>query len=337
MSSFWVKLGGWLPATEIAAHSAPTWETLADGGIGDVSFQFDLSPKVQHPLLMTGVKVEVMHGAQPVATALMSEPDRVEWAIHAQGLSAQLRRVYACDNLGNPTRDLGVALATAISSGWTSATNPDAVGGVATGDASGPQTIGDLADEVAAQQGMRWGVDGAGRVFMRADPTVATCIITPEAAAFGATDEGQATQLVARYQIAGGTYNTRIYPPALDPSTVTWHEMIDLTGRGALTLAEVDAILAGALATGKSQTRWTNGVTLDRDQVTRNGVSLVPSTLTAGVDMARAVGMSTNFTTSAPWLDVVIGKTRHTAGERTVYLEPAGKAPRGFVDVIAAS
>lgn len=334
-TAYWVRLAGLLPLSEIAAHSAPTWETLADGGIGEVSFELALSPKVQHHFLRTNVKVEVMLGATPVATAMMTEPDRTTWAIKAQGYSAQAQRVFACDMDGNVTRDLGVAIATAQSVGWWTVTNPFGVGGVATGDSTGPQTIAALADEVAAQQGKRWGVDARGQVFMRSDPTASTCVITPEAAAFGVTDEGRATMLIARYQTGTGTYATRIYPGGPVP-VPTIQETVDLTDRGALTGDQVDAILAGHMARGKNQIRWTNGVTLDREEITRRGVPATLATVTAGVDMARATGMSATFTTSAPWLDVVIGKTRYTAGERSIYLEPMNTAPRNAVDVWAA-
>ena len=338
-TAYWVRLGGWLPATEIAPHSLPTWETLADGGIGEVSFEFAMSPKAQHQLLNTGVKVEVMLGAQPVATALMSEPDRTEWAIKAQGLSAAARQVAALTPTGETTRDVGVALFTAIANGWWPVSNPFDVGAglIVAGDSTAPMTVGELLDAAAAQEGKRWGVDGAGRIFLRSDPAAPTLNLASEAAVFGVTDEGRATQLVARYQTSGGAYATRIYPPTVVGPVI--HETIDLTDGekyGALTEAQVDAILAGAFALGKAETRWTNGVTLAAEEVTRRGVPAVLPTVTAGVDMVRATGVSSGFT-SAPWLDAVVGKTRYTAGDRSIYLEPVNKAPRSFADVIAAA
>lgn len=338
-TAYWVRLGGWLPATEIAPHSPPSWETLASGGIGEVSFEFALSPKAQHQLLTVGTKVEVMLGAQAVATSLMSEPDRTEWAIKAQGLSAASRNVAAVNSLGEFTRDVGQVLLNVTTQGWWPVTNPFGVGAgkVVAGDATGPLMVGELLDQLAEQEGKRWGVDGAGRIYMRPDPTVATCVIAPEAAAFGVTDEGRATQLVGRYVDAGGVGTTRIYPPTVNGPII--HEVVDLTDAeryGALSEAQVDAILSGAFSLGKAETNWTNGVTLDREQITRRGVPAVLPTLTAGVDMARATGMSSGYL-SAPWLDVVIGKTRYTAGERSIYLEPVSKAPRTFTEVIAAS
>lgn len=336
--AYWVRLGGRLPATEIAPHTAPTWETLADGGIGEVSFEFALSPNAQHRLLATGVKVEVMLGAQVVATALMSEPDRTDWSIKAQGLSAASRRIAAVNSLGEMTRDVGQVIQNVTTTtGWWDVTNPYGVGGgkVVTGDSVDAQMVGTLLDDLAAQEGQRWGADKEARLFMRSDPTSATCMIAPGAVTFGTTDEQQATQLVARYESAAAIYETRFYP-AVVSGRVT-HELVDLTSRGVMTATAVDDVLAGMLALGKADQSWTNGATLSQDQITRNGVPVCLPLLTAGVDMARVTGQSSGYLSSAPWYDVVIGKTRYTAGEDTIYLEPVNTAPRNFTDVISAA
>lgn len=333
MSCYWIRLGGVMPATEIAPHTSPAWETLADGGIGEVSFAFAMSPNVQHQLLATGTRVEVMLGAQPVATALMSDPDRTTWEIKAQGLSAAARRIAAVNALGVMTRDVGQVLLHTISN-WWDVTNPRGVGGglIVTGDDDSPQMVADLLDNLAAQEGKRWGVDGAARLFMRSDPTTHTCVIEPGAVAFGSTTEGQATQLVARYVATGGAFDTRYYPATVVGPVI--HEIVDLTPRGELTTAEVDAILAAPFALGKAKTAWTNGVTLGREQITRNGEPVTLATLTAGSDMARATGLSSG---GSPWQDFVIGKTRYAAGDDVIYIEPVNTAPRTFADVIAGA
>ena len=333
---YWIRLGGLLPATAIAAHTPPTWETLADGGIGEVSFEFSLSPKAQHPLLNDGVKVEVMLGATPLATAEMTEPDRTTWQVKAFGLSSAGRRIAAFDALGNPSRDVGMVLLNTTANGWAAKFPDEAItgGGVVSGDSTEPQMVGSLLDAYCEQTGQRWGVDGTGRVYIRSDPTTPTYFISPDAAAFGVTGEDQATQLILRYQTAGGAYATTKYP-TVDPPVIR-HEMVDLTGRGALTEAEVHTIAAGAMKLGKGRASWTNGVTLSREQITFGGAPASLALVTAGA-MARATGLPAAYLTQAPWLDVVIGKTRHTAGSETIYLEPVNTAPRGFVDVIAAA
>lgn len=336
-SPYWIRLGGVLPATAIAPHTAPTWETLANGGIGEVSFELALSSKAQHPLLSTGVKVEVMLGATPLATAEMTEPDRTTWEVKAYGLASAARRVAALDTSGNVSRDVGMVLINVTSNGWWDAKFPDEViagGGLVSGDSSEPMMVADLLDAYCTQTGQRWGVDGSGRIYFRTDPTAPTYYIAPEAAAFGVTDEDRATQLILRYQTAGGAYATTMYP-TVAPAVVI-HELVDLTDRGALTEAEVHTIAAGAMKLGKSRARWTNGVTLTREQVTAGGFPAALPLVTAGT-MARATGLPAAYLTQAPWLDVVIGKTRYTAGDTSIYLEPVNTAPRTFADVIAAA
>src|SRR5690606_39207882 len=136
------------------------------------------------------------------------------------------------------------------------------------------------------------------------DPSEPTYVITPEAAAFGVTDEDQATQFVIRYQSGAGTYATTFYPTTAPTDAI--HEVLDLTteeqDRGTLTGAQARQIAAGLMARGKSQTRWTNGVTLDREQIIVGGVPAFLPTVSAGL-MARAAGLPADFLTSAPWLD----------------------------------
>ena len=332
MSCYWIRLGGSLPATEIAPHTPPTWETLADGGTGEISFAFSLTRRSQHPMLRAGVKVEVLYGPTPVATGVMTEPDRTTWEVKAQGLAAQAPHVLAVDAFFAPTRDLSEAVGVARFNGWWQAEDPWGVSGVLTGDSEDPMTLDELFNGVAAQTGQRWGTDGQGRIFMRPDPSSPDYMISPDAAAFGVTDEDQATEFLVMH-LVGGVKTPRLYR-TFHPRVK--HEIVDLTSRGEMTTGEVDTFMDGVVTLGKAQTRWTNGVELDREQITRNGVPAYLPTLTAG-SMVRATGIPVDFTHGAPWLDVVVGKTRYTAGARTIYLEPVNTAPRVLADVIAAS
>ena len=325
--SYWLRIDGYA-ATEIAAHTAPTWETLADGGCGAASWEFALSPRSQHSALRVGALVEVMAGPQPVYRGLLTEPDRTTWECHAYGLSSSLRQRLALDAFGNSTRDLGVALAQAIERGWRG-TNPAPVVGVAAGDPAGnPVKVGDLLDDYAEQTGQRWGADAFGRVYMRPDPTTAKWLITPDVAAFGVTDEAGAQLLAGRY--FNGTANLTAYAGGGEPE-----EAVDLTDRGTITAAAAEAILNGQLAR-RGGYQWTNGATLSRDQITTaGGTPAALGAVTAG-QMVRAHGLGYGVG-STPWLDVTIGKTRYTAGDDVIYLEPINTAPRTFVDVVAAS
>lgn len=325
--SIWIRVGG-VPATEIAAHTPPTWETLADGGCGAASFAFNLSVRAQHQALVAGSLVEIMAGPVSLYRGLLTEPDRTTWEVQAFGLSSSLRDRLALDGDGNSTRNLATAISRAVTLGWRG-TNPTPVSGTAAGDTSGnPVKLGELLDNYAEQTGQRWGVDGFGRLYMRPDPTKPHWITSPGSVVFGVTDESSPTLLAGRYDDGTGTLKTAY------AGTSGTEESVDLTDR-VLTLTAAEAILAGMLVRG-GERKWTNGVTLTREQLTTAGGNPAGlMSVTAGA-MMRAhsfgyAGMSTL------WLDTVIGKTRYTAGEDVIYLEPVNIAPRSLSDVIAAA
>jgi hypothetical protein len=328
-TAFWLRINGY-PATEIAAHTPPTWETLADGGIGEISWQFALTPRSQHQALKRGAVVEVMCGPMRVAVGLMTQPDRTTWQCHAYGLSSSLGRYLALDGEAM-TRDVAVAVSTAQSHGCL-VLNNSGVGGVTIGDtATTPQTVAALLTERAVDLGQRWGVDGRGELYMRPDPTSASWLASPDSAAFGVTDEDVPTLLVLRYDAGGGLYDTAFVGAYGDERDV------DITDRGPLTPTEVETIGEGML-TRRGSVSWTNGVTLHREQLTtRGGTPAFLAAVTAG-QMLRAHGLASNVIAQAPWLDVVIGKTRYTAGDDMIYLEPVNSSPiaGGLAGVIAA-
>jgi hypothetical protein len=328
--TLWV--GGY-PATEIAAHTPPSWETLADGGTGEISWSFALTPRSQHPALRPGSLVVVKVGGMPVARGALVDPDRTSWDCVARGV--QNDRYLALDAAGNVTRDLGVAIDQAIARGWRVA-NPagHGTGYTVPGDSTEPQTIGSLLTEAAV--GQRWGVDPLGNIYVTSDPTTPWWHATPDSAVFGTTDEATTTHLAGRY-FDGTNYLTATWPSL---GTVVQHraeEPVDLTDRGTLTLGQAEAILAGALAKA-GEIGFTNGVTLNREQITTLGGStaFLPN-IRAGV-MMRAHGLiSARASVQTPVLDFVIGKTRYTAGEDSIYVEPVNTAPRTLRDVLAAS
>jgi hypothetical protein len=326
--SFWLRIGG-VPATEIAAHTKPTWENLADGGTGAVTFALALSFRSQHPALRVRSLVEVMYGLMPVAAGLLTEPDRTTWACRAYGLSASLRNYLALDSAGNVTRDVADAVGQASVRGCL-VTNPANLGGVATGDAdTQPISVGTLLDQRAVELGQRWGVNGMRRLFLRPDPTEPTLMTAPGVAAFAPTDENAPGRLVGVY------YDGTGYPTAT-VGTSEPEASRDLTARGTLTLAEAQAILQGELdllgATG-----WVNSVTLDREQFM--GIGGNPANMAANHagKMIRAHGIMSNALGVSFSQDVVIGKTTYTAGAKTITIEPVNKAPRDVAGIIAAS
>lgn len=329
-ASFWLRVGGH-PATEIAAHTAPTLETGADGGDLSASWAFSLTPRSQHQALRKGQLVEVMCGPMPIWTGLLNEPDRTSWECHATGLSASLRRTLALATDGNSTRTLQFALEKAAIDG-NLVVNTAPVTGTAAGDTTGnPVDIGKLLDDYAEQTGQRWGVGPDRAVYMRPDPTGVTWLASPDSAAFGVTDEDVATRIFGRYDTGAGYDTATVGAPGLD-------EAVDLTDRGVLSEAAAEAILSGMLQR-KGTTSWVNGVTLDREQLTTMGGTPAFLAAVRGGQLLRAHGLASNVISNAPWLDVVIGKTRWTVGDRTIYVEPVNSSPiaGGLSGVIAAA
>lgn len=321
LSSIWLSIDGYA-ATEIAAHTPPTWETWADGGTGKITCEFALSPRAQHQLLRPDVThlVQVMCGPMPVASGIMDYYDRNNGSVTAYGLAAAGRKYLALDGGGNGTRDTAVAIATAQGAGWP-VVNANSVTGVAAGDATGnPAMVADLLDDRAEQLGQRWGVNGDRRLFMRADPTEPMWLAAPDSSAFGATNENQAKTLKGRYlDSSTSTFQTATAGTGGAPQAT-----VDLTQQQAMTNAQAVTILNGMLTKGRSQNGWTNGVVLSRDQLqTLGGTPAFLPSVRAG-QMARSFGLP--YATQAFALDTVIGLTRYTAGDPTIYVEPVNLA-----------
>lgn len=336
MSSWWVQLGGALPATLVAPHSPPTFETEADGGCLQASFAFAVTKRTQHQLLNKGTLVRVMDACQPMWTGTLYEFDRNTGEAHAKGLSSGLYDYLALDAGGNATRNVQVAIDQAIANTDTpwQGRNPYAVGAAVTvpGDSTGgPISVGALLDELVEwfPGGLRWGTDADGNLYTRAPGvTEPRWMAMPDATAFGTTTENTPQRL------AGKFFDGTNYPTAYAGSGLP-QAAEDLTNYGTLTMAQAEQILAGKLKRS-SFTGWVNGVDLSRDQfrtlggTARTNLGMV----TAGQTM-RAHGLPYSVTQD-PFLDVEIGRTKYTAGDDSIYLEPINTAPRNAEAVWAA-
>lgn len=328
--SFSLRIDGY-PATEIAAHTPPTYETWADGGCGSMTWAFAMSAVAQHQALRAGALVELMCGPLPLWSGLLSDPDRTTGECSAYGLAADAQNYLALGS-GTTTRDLLAAISEAIVRGWR-VTNPSPVAGTAAGDASGnPISVSQLITEYCEQTGQRWGVDHGRRVFVRPDPTTPSWVAAPGSVAFGSTGEDRAVTLYARYlNIETDLYSTASVGsgvPEVDAGSV-------LVDRGAMSPAAALAVLNGLLGTKYGGPAWTNGVTLHRDQLmTLGGTPAFLPAVRAGQSL-RALGLP--YIAQALALDTVIGKTSYTVGEDVIYLEPVNTAPRNFTDVTAAA
>jgi hypothetical protein len=329
MSSIWLRING-TAATEIAAHTPPKWETWADGGCWTAEFAFAISARHQHQALKAGAFVEILRGPVPLWCGLLADPDRTTWQCTATGLAASLRTYLALDGGGNTTRNIGTAVTQAIARGWRG-TNPLPITGTAAGEADGnPVTVGQLLDDYAEQTGQRWGVDGAGVLYMRPDPAAPSLLTAPGTAVFGQTSDDTPKRLAGRF-FDGTDYLTAF------AGTGAPEEQVDLTDRGTLTLSAAEAILAGML-TRQGEHAWTNSVRLHRNQLTTMGGEAEALASVVGGRMLRGQGLSYGSTGTAVRLDVVLGRTEYDYGDpEFITVEPINTAPRTLRAVGAAS
>lgn len=333
LNSWTIHIDGY-PATEIAPPSPPVIETWADGGCGSLTFDFAMSAKRSHQLLYPGALIQCFIGLSPIFSGRLKEPNRASWELIAYGHAEHARNLPALTAGGAATRDVGVAAFTARDEwAWVGADPTGVMTGTVAGDDTGPQPLGTLFDQKAEEVAKRWGVDARGRLFLRADPTSPTLLLTPDVAALGQTDEGAPSHMAGRYLAAGGGYETAFWP---NGGTVTNAPTVDLTDRGELTLMQAAGILGGKLNLQAGRTAWTSGMTVHRSQLQSNGVAPFLPTLTAGDTMVQLYGIPAAFAAGTTQ-NVVIGKTKWDAGAPDlIYLEPVNTAPRSFEAVQAA-
>lgn len=326
----WIRIDG-MPATEISPHSPATYELLADGGCGQAEWTMSLSPATHHRSVMPGSWVDLMAGASPYWAGRIIAVDRTTWQVTAMGHYAT--PLLALDTSDTPTRDVGAAVNYAADRGWGAINVLGGVAGVAAGDATGnPQSVASLMDEYAAETGRRWGVDGARRLYLRADPTSPVWALSPGIAALGPSSADQSGRLFGRFlDSATGTYLT-----ASAGVIGGNEEAVDLSEAGAMSAAQAAGILAAMLDSRKSKQSWVSGVEVGPTRLTTiGGTPASPLSVQAG-DMVRVFGIAESAD-SGSTRDVVIGKISRTQGSPMLYLEPVKKEPTTAREVWAAA
>lgn len=331
LSGYALWIDGCHVATQItpgAGHSPPTWETLADGGCGELTTTLYLRPHQTHHALTPGARVTLRYAGLNLYSGFLRDYDQQTGDLVAQGWFSRQKR--ALDESGNATLNVATAIAQAQSRGWH-VRNTLGVGGVVAGEVGEPLVMSELLTRRAEELGMRPGVDADRRVYIRPDPTTPDWMLAPGAAVLGSTGEGAPTALIGRY--FDGTNNQTL----LWGDTSGEEDLADLTERGTLTAIQAGAILGGALALSTAQRAWVNGITVSEGQImsTVGGTKAALMTVRAG-QMLRLTGLPV-LAAGSLWVDAVIGKTTYTAGARTITLEPVNTAPRDFASVLAAA
>lgn len=321
---------------EIGHHSAITYETVADGGMGDASWTVHLEPDSFPRGLRERAFAEAFAHGERVWHGRIQEIDRETGGVRGRGTWADGETIPAIDGTGASTRSIATAIATARVLGWK--VNPSNLTGTVDGDPSEPVSVVKLLTWWGEQEGKRVGVDARGNIYARADPVEPRWVITSNDVQFSATDLGAPNALAGRYINTSGVLSTtRVYGDGYAPPVVM--ETIDLTERGMLTEAKAASILSAMLRLTDAPVRWTNSLTLHRSQIqNRHGVS--PSTfnrLTAG-HRARIMSLSAaqQRQIGAPYLDVTLGSVVPTGGSDFVELAPVGVTPQSLEEAMEA-
>lgn len=335
-----------MPTTGVEVRVNSRWQAL-DGFYGDVEFATcwpggsdSLTWTASGPQrrLLGALPVLGQFGPLPVFSGTLTEPDASQQQLTAQGLWRLGNNYAALDGSGNATATVDVAVDQAISRGlpWTRPTSISAVP-VNLDVSSSPATVASLLDAWTLESGQRWGVDVNGRLFAKPDPTVPAYQTLPMAGGLGFALDDYASTLVGRYiNVVGNVYATTSWTDAVAQLQHGHAETtVDLTGRGPITTAVAQGILATMLALGASTPQWTSTLTLTYGELlTPGGVPIALETVTAGqVVRVRGGYELAQRLNGAMYLDVLIGRTQLAGGKLTI--TPMQTAPRNFVDVIA--
>ena len=330
--------GTWL--SSVAPWGDLTYSTLADGGCGQASWNMQLPRGSRHRSLRRGGIVEVRAGTQNLFKGVLAEPDDNDegWAFHADGLYTEGTGYMAFDAALNTTSTPDTAIDQAIARGlrWN---RPTSIGSTpfVNGDATeGLQSVPQLLDDYAQSVSKRSGVDAAGNVFMRSDPTLPTWHMTPGSGVFGLADDEYASDVYLRYFTTTLALATAHAGDAAAAARFGRKEYaIDGRDLGPLTGPVADGYAAGFVAKGASRLGWTNSLTPSRWQLTTAGGTPAFLPAVKGGQMVRLHGVLDDQGRPLPYVDFVIGEATYSAADDTVTIAPVGLAARSLTDVLA--
>lgn len=331
--TYMVRIGG-RSGLEIAQHSPVVYETLANGGLGDASWTFNLPSHAAPRGVKRGALVDVLlHGVR-LWGGCIDEIDRETWGVKAISLWDMGSKILALDPSGESTRSAAQAAVTATIGRAAWPVSIAAAGGVVDGDSLEPMMVTDLLEQYAQQTGQRVGVEAnpepsgkPGVLYMRPDPTTPRWLAQASDLELSASDKNTANAFVGRYWDGSRHRTAQWY--ATSSGIAVYSDPIDLTEFGTLTLSQAHSILAQTAVLRAGRPTWTNGLTLHRTQITNLGGANPPLELVRGGDMVRFIGLSDSMQTEigSPYLDAVLGRVVNTSGSDSIYVEPVGSQP----------
>jgi hypothetical protein len=275
---------------------------------------------LRHELLERGgAKVEVFQDGIRRGIGKLAEP-AADGQYVATGIWSQASGVWAVDGSGNATNVPDTAIDAAIARGALTWTRPASI---------------------TAGLGKRWYVDADGAVRASADPTTPSYVVPQVAAGRGLTlaEDDYYSHLVGTYLAAGPVYATVTYPPGPTEASVRWgyrEASVDLTDMGVITSGTATTQLQARLALTGARLSFAEALQVGYGQITTPGGTPVPLATPQAGEMVRLMGVTDNSRPAgtAPYTDIVLGRTAYSDGAPTATLTPVNLAARSLEEVL---
>lgn len=342
------------------------WDDLAytfrwgEGACGmyEASWNMSLPPDFDHPVLRRGTLVEIMDGLLRIGCPLiMSEPARGTgfnnpWSLTATGIGREVEgenSFYALDGSGNTTSVPSTAIDAAMArpnglrwDGRDASVSTSAVGSASTTDQL--NTIAALLNASADSLTKRWGVGQDNKAYFYSDPTAPSYQVVSGASALGVADDDYASVVLLRYlDSTTGTYLTRTAPAVASATQTRYGRReypVDRTDLGGISAATAQGFADGILAKSKGRLGWTNGLTVNSNEILTMGdepagLSKVAEDVGSGC-MIRLHGIYNDLLeyNGQTWLDLIIGEAKYVDGADTIDLNPLGMAKRDLASIV---
>lgn len=305
-----------------------SWMDRWPGGCYEATWNMALATGARPACLHKGALVEVMAGAEPVWSGELADTGWSTGAFRADGLCRPAETYTAFDASLNTTTRGDVAVDQAIARGWLALGRTGVTTATVNETTSTNQTntVADVLDALADQQGQRWGVGADRYVFMADDPTEPMWHMAPGVVELGTGGDEYASDVYVRYILTGtGVYTTA--SASVDDDTRdangTIEYLVDATPLGAITALKAGNIAASILAGGRAKPGWLDGVEVTSAQVTTAGGEPASLSLIRAGDMVRLHGVY-DPATGRNYADTILGETRCTKGAQTMPLAPVG-------------
>lgn len=346
--SKWTEVapGAWGPrgSTPMSAIApfGPVSITYDSHGMAEA--QFEVDPRLQHPMLRGGMYAQIMDSGIPIGVGTVVEPS-TDGLVTIVGAWNDAKTATTLDAVGAPTGNPSSAVDAAQARGEIRFGRAD--DSLALGDWAEPSTtlmLADLLDDSAMSVAKTPWVDGYGVVRFEADPTKPRWTVPHAVAGRGLApaEDSFYTHLVGRYMtLTPGVMDTELVGD--DDAAIAMGRRrvghVDLEPLGPIDKPRAHAEMMGIFALAGARMGWAEGMTLSTGQITSPGGEPAPLSLLRSRQMIRLEGV---IDTSRPSrleanLEVVMGQVKYTDGADVVSWSPVQKAPRSTHEVLAVA